>query len=114
MSKIERIKAETDGLDVLPELLRAAREGWETLEPEHVGLLKWYGLYAHNTADGHFMMRVKVIQGKLSAAQAETMASIAEDFGRGSSTARRASASRSTGSGWRTSRRSSSAWNASA
>ena len=83
MSKIERIKAETDGLDVLPELLRAAREGWETLAPEHVGLLKWYGLYAHNTQDGHFMMRVKVIQGKLSLAQAETMAGIAEDFGRG-------------------------------
>ena len=74
MSKIERIKAETDGLDVLPELLRAARDGWETLSPEHVGLLKWYGLYAHNTGDGHFMMRVKVIQGKLSAAQVETMA----------------------------------------
>ena len=83
MSKIERIKAATDGLDVLPELLRAAREGWETLKPEHVGLLKWYGLYAHNTGDGHFMMRVKVVQGKLSAAQAETMAGIAEDFGRG-------------------------------
>ena len=83
MSKIERIKAQTDGLDVLPELLRAAREGWETLDPDHVGLLKWYGLYAHNTQDGHFMMRVKVIQGKLSADQAETMASIAEDFGRG-------------------------------
>ena len=83
MSKIERIKADTDGLDVLPELLRAAREGWETLDPDHVGLLKWYGLYAHNTHDGHFMMRVKVIQGKLSADQAETMASIAEDFGRG-------------------------------
>jgi sulfite reductase beta subunit-like hemoprotein len=83
MSKIERIKAETDGLDVLPELLRAAKDGWETMSPEHVGLLKWYGLYAHNTGDGHFMMRVKVIQGKLSAAQVETMASIAEDFGRG-------------------------------
>src|ERR1700760_169412 len=83
MSKIERIKAETDGLDVLPELLRAAREGWETLEPEHVGLLKWYGLYAHNTHDGHFMLRVKVIQGKLSADQVEVMASIADDFGRG-------------------------------
>jgi len=58
MSKIERIKAATDGLDVLPELLRAAREGWETLDPDHVGLLKWYGLYAHNTGDGHFMMQI--------------------------------------------------------
>src|SRR3954465_10797470 len=83
MSKIERIKAETDGLDVPPELLRAARDGWETLDPDHVGLLKWYGLYAHNTHDGHFMLRVKVIQGVLSADQAEVMASIAEDFGRG-------------------------------
>jgi ferredoxin-nitrite reductase len=83
MSKIERIKADLDGLDVLPELLRAAREGWETLEPDHVGLLKWYGLYAHNTHDGHFMLRVKVIQGRLSLAQAETMAGIAEEFGRG-------------------------------
>src|SRR3954466_14537725 len=83
MSKIERIKAETDGLDVLPELLRAARDGWETLSPDHVGLLKWYGLYAHNTGDGHFMMRVKVIQGKLTLAQVETMAGIAEEFGRG-------------------------------
>ncbi len=83
MSKIERIKAATDGLDVLPELLRAAQDGWETLDPDHVGLLKWYGLYAHNTGDGHFMLRVKVIQGKLSAEQVETMASIAEDFGRG-------------------------------
>jgi ferredoxin-nitrite reductase len=83
MSKIERIKAATDGLDVLPELLRAAEDGWETLDPDHVGLLKWYGLYAHNTHDGHFMLRVKVIQGKLSADQVEAMASIAEDFGRG-------------------------------
>jgi ferredoxin-nitrite reductase len=83
MSKIERIKAQTDGLDVLPELLRAAREGWETLDPDHVGLLKWYGLYAHNTQDGHFMLRTKVIQGKLSLEQAETMAGIAEEFGRG-------------------------------
>jgi ferredoxin-nitrite reductase len=83
MSKIERIKAQTDGLDVLPELLRAAREGWESLDPDHVGLLKWYGLYAHNTKDGHFMLRTKVVQGKLSLEQAETMAGIAEDFGRG-------------------------------
>src|SRR3954463_811060 len=83
MSKIERIKADLDGLDVLPELLRAAREGWETLDPDHVGLLKWYGLYAHNTHDGHFMLRTKVIQGRLSLAQAETMAGIAEEFGRG-------------------------------
>src|SRR5205085_5251609 len=82
MSKIERIKAETDGLDVLPELLRAARDGWETLVPDHVGLLKWYGLYQQNTQDGHFMLRTKVVQGVLSVDQAEVMATFARDFGR--------------------------------
>src|SRR5262249_52998359 len=33
--------------------------------------------------DGHFMLRTKVIQGVLSADQAEVMAGIAADFGRG-------------------------------
>src|SRR3954463_7993084 len=83
MSKIEKIKAEKDGLDVLPDLLRAAEQGFQTLSDDDVGLLKWYGLYQHNTHDGNFMLRTKVVQGVLSADQVETMASIAEDFGRG-------------------------------
>src|SRR5213592_2967066 len=45
--------------------------------------LKWYGLYPHNTKDGHFMLRTKVVQGVLTADQAEVMAGIAEEFGRG-------------------------------
>jgi ferredoxin-nitrite reductase len=83
MNKIERIKAEKDGLDVLPELLRAARDGWETMADDDVARLKWYGLYPHNTKDGHFMLRVKVVQGVLSGEQVDVIASIAEDFGRG-------------------------------
>src|SRR3954451_6393291 len=83
MSKIEKIKAAKDGLDVLPDLLRAAEQGWESMSDDDVGLLKWYGLYQHNTQDGNFMLRTKVVQGVLSADQVETMASIAEDFGRG-------------------------------
>src|SRR3954454_17631748 len=83
MNKFERTKAEKDGLDVLPALLRAADEGWETLDDGDLMRLKWYGLYAHNAKDEHFMLRVKVVQGVLSADQAEVMASIAADFGRG-------------------------------
>ena len=63
MNKFERTKAEKDGLDVLPALLRAAEEGWETLDDGDLMRLKWYGLYAHNAKDGHFMLRVKVVQG---------------------------------------------------
>jgi len=83
MNKVETAKAEKDGLDVLPALLAAAREGWETLDQDDLMRLKWYGLYPHNAGDGHFMLRTKVVQGVLSADQAETMAGIARDFGRG-------------------------------
>jgi ferredoxin-nitrite reductase len=83
MNKFERTKAEKDGLDVLPALLSAAEEGWETLDDGDVMRLKWYGLYPHNAKDGHFMLRTKVVQGVLTADQAEVMASIAADFGRG-------------------------------
>src|SRR3954452_490974 len=83
MNKIERIKAEKDGLDVYAELMRAARDGYETLAETDMALLKWYGLYQHNSQDGHFMQRIKVVQGVLTAEQAETIAGIAADFGRG-------------------------------
>src|SRR3954451_1413823 len=83
MNKFERTKAEKDGLDVLPALMRAAQEGWEVLEEGDLMRLKWYGLYPHNTKDGHFMLRTKVVQGVLTADQADVMASITADFGRG-------------------------------
>src|SRR3954452_11757025 len=83
MNKFERVKSEKDGLDVYPDLMRAARDGWETLDDNDLMRLKWYGLYPHNAHDGHFMLRTKVVQGALSADQAEVMASIAADFGRG-------------------------------
>src|SRR4051794_4332780 len=83
MNKVEKAKLEKDGLDVFPELYRAARDGWETLDDNDVMRLKWFGIYPHNTKDGNFMLRTKVVQGVLSADQAEVMAGIAEEFGRG-------------------------------
>ena len=83
MNKFERAKQEKDGLDVFPALMRAAEVGWESLDDNDVMRLKWYGLYAHNTKDGHFMLRTKVVQGILTADQAEVMASITDDFARG-------------------------------
>src|ERR671933_628186 len=83
MNKVERAKQEKDGLDVFPALMRAAEAGWESLDDDDVMRLKWYGLYAHNTKDGHFMLRTKVVQGILTADQAEGMAGITEDFARG-------------------------------
>jgi ferredoxin-nitrite reductase len=83
VNKFERAKLAKDGLDVYDALMHAAREGWETLDEDDLMRLKWYGLYAHNTKDGNFMLRTKVVQGVLTADQAEVLAGIAEEFGRG-------------------------------
>jgi sulfite reductase beta subunit-like hemoprotein len=83
MNKVEKAKLEKDGLDVYDELMRATREGYETLDADDRMRLKWYGLYEHNTHDGNFMLRIKVVQGILSGEQAEAIAGIARDYGRG-------------------------------
>jgi ferredoxin-nitrite reductase len=83
MNKFERIKDEKDGLDVWPALEKAATDGWETLDDGDIMRLKWYGLYAHNTDDGYFMLRVKVIQGILTNEQVRVLADITTEFGRG-------------------------------
>ena len=83
MNKFEKTKAEKDGLDVWPALQKAAVDGWEILDDADIMRLKWYGLYAHNTADGHFMLRVKVTQGILTQAQTLALAAMATEYGRG-------------------------------
>jgi ferredoxin-nitrite reductase len=83
MNKIEKVKQEKDGLDVYDELVRASRDGWESLAEDDVARLKWYGLYSHNTKDGHFMLRTKVVQGILTSDQAEFFADLADEQAHG-------------------------------
>jgi ferredoxin-nitrite reductase len=83
MNKFEQMKHEKDGLDAYEDLLRGAREGRDALEPDDLFRLKWHGFYEHNAKDGHFMLRVKVVQGILSAEQADVLGWIAEQHGRG-------------------------------
>jgi ferredoxin-nitrite reductase len=83
MNKHERIKHEKDPLDAGEDLMRGAREGRDALDEADLFRMKWNGFYEHNTKDGHFMLRVKVVQGILSAEQAETLAWITAKHGRG-------------------------------
>jgi ferredoxin-nitrite reductase len=83
MNKFEQVKHDKDGLDAYEDLLRAAELGYESLGPDDLFRFKWHGLYEHNAKDGHFMLRVKVVQGILSAEQAETLAWITDEHGRG-------------------------------
>ena len=83
MNKFEQLKQDKDGLDVYDALMRATAEGWEILDEDDVARLKWYGLYPHNSKDGHFMLRTKVVQGGLTGDQAELFADLADEYAHG-------------------------------
>ncbi|HZS46226.1 MAG TPA: precorrin-3B synthase [Blastocatellia bacterium] len=82
--KIEIIKQRKDGLDVLPDIMRAASLGLETLDPDDAELLKWYGIYTQRpAADGYFMVRIRIPNGLLTSEQVRTIAELSDLYGRG-------------------------------
>lgn len=81
-NRMEPIKAERDGLDVLADLPRFAREGTGAVPPDDLERLKWYGLSHRNKAPGTFMLRVRVPGGILAAHRLLALADLAERVGR--------------------------------
>src|SRR5216117_490453 len=84
MNRIEAMKAEKDGLDVQEDLARFAREGWKTLGDYDKERLKWVGVFHRRPTPGHFMMRVRMPNGVVSAAQARLLGEITREAGRAS------------------------------
>ena len=74
-NRVERAKRERDGLDCLEEILRYARGGFGSIDPDDLDVrLRWYGLYTQRPQeDGLFMLRVKVPNGTLTHVQLETL-----------------------------------------
>ncbi|MBL0387241.1 nitrite/sulfite reductase [Tumebacillus sp. ITR2] len=84
LNKEEQLKIEKDGLDVLADIHRYAKEGFDTIDPSDFIRFKWYGIYQQKPkTDPYFMMRVKIPGGMLTNEQAVTVAQLANDFGRG-------------------------------
>ena len=83
-NKVERVKRERDGLDCRAEILRYAREGFGSIDPEDLDVrLRWYGLYTQRPQeDGLFMLRVKVPGGTLSSRQLETLGRLSLAYAR--------------------------------
>lgn len=81
MNKLEIIKAERDGLDIIEDLPRFARMGWKSISEEDVQRLKWYGLFLRNPTPGYFMIRVRIPGGLATVVQLQTLAEIAKTFG---------------------------------
>ena len=87
--RIERIKRQKDGLDVLDDIYRYAKSGKE-IDPEDIDRFKWYGLYTQNrklqAEDDdtlYFMLRVKLEGGRLDLKGLEAVAEISRRYARG-------------------------------
>lgn len=82
MNRIEALKSEKDGLDVLDDLARFAREGWKTIADDDKERLKWVGVFQRRPTPGHFMMRVRMPNGIVTAAQCRLLGEITRESGR--------------------------------
>ncbi|MDP3588585.1 MAG: nitrite/sulfite reductase [Sulfuricurvum sp.] len=86
--RVERIKSEKDGLDVLDDIARYAISG-EEIDPEDIDRFKWYGLYTQNkNLQGpedetlYFMLRIKVEGGYLNREQLAEIGKISKELAR--------------------------------
>ncbi|MBI2016665.1 MAG: ferredoxin--nitrite reductase, partial [Candidatus Rokubacteria bacterium] len=82
MNRIEALKAEKDGLEARDDLVRFAREGWKTIADDDKERLKWVGVFHRKPTPGHFMMRIRMPNGVVTAAQVRLLSEITRTTGR--------------------------------
>src|SRR5690242_17948570 len=78
MNKIEEYKAEKDGLDIIADVPRYAREGWEAITDGDRERLKWAGVFFRRQTPGRFMMRLRIPNGITNAKQIRAIAEISQ------------------------------------
>ncbi|HEV2439993.1 MAG TPA: nitrite reductase [bacterium] len=89
--RAERIKLERNPWEMMPDLIRYAREGFASIPDEDLNLrFRWWGLYTQGDGRGamggavpYFMMRIRVPNGFLHAHQVRTIADLSERYARG-------------------------------
>src|SRR5689334_16361109 len=100
LNTAERFKKDDDGLNVRERIInRYAHLGFDSIDPADLrGRFRWWGLYTQRRPGigggktgslddaeieaPHFMMRVRIPGGQLSAEQLRTVAGIAKEYGR--------------------------------
>ena len=84
LNKIEHLKLDKDGLDVLPDIERYAAVGDEReITDDDVQRLKWFGLFVRKQTPGHMMMRLRATCGRMNSRQWRLIAELSDRFGRG-------------------------------
>jgi ferredoxin-nitrite reductase len=81
-NSVERLKHELFPTELTNQWERVAGTEYEKLPEEDIVRLQWFGLYHDKPKVGHFMMRVKIPSGILSAEALRTIGEISERYGR--------------------------------
>ena len=95
--RIERLKRELNPWEHFQEILRFARDGYETIPPEWLNTyFRWWGVYTQGDGAGavggkggegkavpYFMVRIRIPNGLLLSHQLRTIADLAERYARG-------------------------------
>jgi sulfite reductase (ferredoxin) len=89
--RVERLKRERNPWEMLPDLLRYAREGFESIPEDDLNLrFRWWGLYTQGDGKGamggavpYFMVRIRIPNGFLVSHQLRTLAEQSERHARG-------------------------------
>lgn len=83
MSKVEHIKHDGEPLEVWDRIARYAREGFGAISDEDIVRLRWFGIYQQKPNDGHFMWRIKLPGGRLTASQLREIGRLAHRYALG-------------------------------
>jgi len=95
--RVERLKRELNPWAAYSEIARFAREGFEAIPPEWLGTyFRWWGIYTQGDGVGavggkggegkavpYFMLRIRIPNGILTAAQLRVLADLTERHARG-------------------------------
>ena len=82
LNKVEKVKAEKDGLDVKNELEHFAEIGWEAVDKTDLETrLKWLGIFYRPVTPGQFMIRMRVPNGVVKSEQMRVLAAGIERYG---------------------------------
>ncbi len=82
LNKIEKVKAEKDGLAVREEIEHFAKIGWEAVDKTDLEQrLKWLGIFYRPVTPGKFMLRLRTPNGSLNSEKMRVLAEIVQRYG---------------------------------
>ncbi len=82
LNKVEKVKAEKDGLEVKEQLEHFAKIGWEAIDETDLTVrLKWLGIFHRPVTPGKFMLRLRTPHGDLNSDKMRVLAEIIQRYG---------------------------------